>query len=77
MNRHFLTQGTRSAVKRVDIIVLNAYAPTEDKSHDTKNSLYEELERAFDQFPLHCINILLDFNADVLERRYFQTNNRE
>jgi hypothetical protein len=31
-----------------DIIVLNVYAPTEDKSDDTKNSFYNGPERVFD-----------------------------
>jgi len=33
------------------IIVLNVHAPTEDKSDDTKNVFYEELERVLDPFP--------------------------
>jgi hypothetical protein len=33
------------------IIVLNVYAPTEDKTDDVKDSSYEELERVFDKFP--------------------------
>jgi hypothetical protein len=34
-----------------DIIVLNVHAPTEDKDDDIKDSVYEELEQVFDQFP--------------------------
>jgi hypothetical protein len=34
-----------------NIIVLNAYAPREDKSDDRKESFYDELEHVFDQFP--------------------------
>jgi exonuclease III len=49
-----------------DIIVLNVYAPTEDKCGDTKDSFYEELEGVFDQFPKYHIKILLgDFSANV------------
>jgi len=33
-----------------EIIVLNVHAPTEDKSGNTKNSIYEELERVMGQF---------------------------
>jgi len=33
-----------------DIIVLNMHAPAEDKSDDTKDSLYEGLKRVLDQF---------------------------
>jgi hypothetical protein len=56
-----------SAVKRVEFvsdrmsyiilrgrwchIVLKVHVPTEDKTHDVKDSFYEELERVFDKFP--------------------------
>jgi len=33
------------------IIVLNVYAPSEEKSDDSKGSSYNELEQAFDNFP--------------------------
>jgi len=41
-----------------DIIVLNVHAPTEDKSDNTKNNFYEELERILDQFPKHHMKML-------------------
>jgi hypothetical protein len=48
------------------IIILNVHAPTEDKTDDVKDSLYEELERVFDKFPKYHMKILLgDFNAKV------------
>jgi hypothetical protein len=48
------------------IIVLNAHAPTEEKSNDSKDSFYEELEQVFDHFPKHHMKILLgDFNAKL------------
>jgi hypothetical protein len=34
-----------------NIIVLKGHAPTEEKSDDSKDSLYEELEQVFDHFP--------------------------
>ena len=34
-----------------NIIVLNVHAPSEDKSDDSKDSFYEELEQVFDHFP--------------------------
>jgi hypothetical protein len=34
-----------------DTVVLNAHAPNEDKSDDTKDSFYDELERVLHQFP--------------------------
>jgi hypothetical protein len=48
------------------IIVLNVHAPTQDKTDDVKDSLYEEMERVFDKFPKYHMKILLgDFNAKV------------
>jgi hypothetical protein len=45
-------------------IVLNACAPTEEKSDDSKDSFYEELEQVYDYFPKYHMKILLgDFNA--------------
>jgi hypothetical protein len=40
------------------IIVLNLHAPTEDKTDDVKDSLYEEVERVFDKFPKYDMKIL-------------------
>jgi hypothetical protein len=42
------------------IIVLNAHAPTENKTDDVKDNLYEELERVFDKFPKYYVNIFQD-----------------
>jgi endonuclease/exonuclease/phosphatase family metal-dependent hydrolase len=48
------------------IIVLNAHAPTEEKSDDSKDSFYEELEQVFDNFPKYHMKTLLgDFNAKL------------
>jgi hypothetical protein len=48
------------------IIVLNVRAPTQDKTNDVKNSLYEKLECVFDKFPKYHKKILLaDFSAKV------------
>ena len=42
------------------------HAPSEDKSDDSKDSFYEELEQVFDHFPRYHMKILLgDFNAKV------------
>ena len=49
-----------------NIIVLNMHAPSEDKSDDSKDSFYGELEQVFDHFPNYHMKILLgDFNAKV------------
>jgi hypothetical protein len=48
------------------IIVLNVYAPTEDKTDDVKDSFYEELERVFYKFLKYHMKILFGyFNAKV------------
>jgi hypothetical protein len=53
-----------------DIIVLNVHPPTEDKSDDTKDSFYEELECVFNQFPKYHMKILLgDFAVEVERER--------
>jgi len=41
------------------------HVPTEDKSGDTKDSFYKELECVFNQFPKYCMKILLHFNTKV------------
>jgi hypothetical protein len=49
-----------------NIIVLNAHAPTEEKSDDSKDRFYEELEEVFYHFPKYHMKILLgDFKAKV------------
>jgi hypothetical protein len=48
------------------IIVLNAHAPTEDKTDDVKDSFYEEQEHVFDTFRKYHMRMLLgDLNAKV------------
>jgi hypothetical protein len=48
------------------IIVLNVHAPTQDKTDDVKDSLYEELESVFYKFPKYHMKILFeDFNANI------------
>ena len=34
-----------------NVIVLNAHAPSEERSYDSKYSFYEEVEQVFDHFP--------------------------
>jgi len=49
-----------------NINVLNVHVPSEEKSDDSKDSFYEELEQVFYQFPNYHMKILLgDFNAKV------------
>jgi hypothetical protein len=47
-------------------IVLTAHAPTEEKSDNSKDSFYEELEQGFDHFPKYHMKILLgEFSAKL------------
>jgi hypothetical protein len=54
------------------IIVLNVHVPTEDKTDDVKDRIYEDLERVFDTFPKYHMKILLgDFKAKVGRTTFF------
>jgi len=56
-----------------NIIVLNVHAPSEEKSDESKDSFYEELEKVFDHFPKYHTKILLgDFNAKVGREKIFK-----
>jgi hypothetical protein len=56
-----------------DIIVLTVHAPTEDKSDDVKDRLYEQVKQVFDKFPNYHMKILLgDFNAKVCRKDIFK-----
>jgi len=49
-----------------NIIVLSVHAPTQEKSDDSKDSFYEELEQVFQHLSKYHIKILFgDFNAEV------------
>ena len=42
----------QASIRRIcNIIVLNVHAPSEEKSDNSKDSFYEELEQVFDHFP--------------------------
>jgi len=52
-----------------NIIVLNVHAPSEEKSDDSKDRVYEELEQVFYLLPKYRTKILLrDFIAKLGER---------
>jgi len=56
-----------------NIIVVNVHAPSEEKSDESKNSFYEELEQAFDHFPKYHMKMLLgDFTAKVGRENIFK-----
>jgi exonuclease III len=55
-----------------NIIVLNMYAPSEDKSDDSKDSFYEEFGQVYDHFPKYHMKILLgDFKEKVGRQNIF------
>jgi hypothetical protein len=54
-------------------IVLNENAPSEEKSDDSKDSLYEELEQVFHHIPKYHTKILLgEFNAKERRQNIFK-----
>jgi hypothetical protein len=56
-----------------DITLLNVHASTDNKTGDTKDTFYEELERVFYEFPKYHMNVLLgDFNAKVARQYIFK-----
>jgi hypothetical protein len=56
-----------------NIIVLNVHAPSEEKSDDSKDSFYEELEQVFYHFPKYHMKIILDFNSKVGRESIFKS----
>jgi hypothetical protein len=59
-----------------NIIVLNTHAPTKEKSDDSKDSFYEELEQVFYHFPKYQI-LLGDFNAKLRREDRFKPTIRK
>ena len=56
-----------------NIILVNVHAPSEEKSEESKDSFYEELEQVFDHFSKYHMKILLgDFNANVGRENFFK-----
>jgi len=57
-----------------NVIVVNVHAPSEEKSDESKDSFYEELEQVFDHFPKYHMKMLLgDFNAKVGRENIFKS----
>jgi len=49
------------------------HAPSEEKSDDSKDSFYEELEQVFDHFPKYQMKIVLgDFKAKMGRENSFK-----
>lgn len=56
----------RIAGKFSNITIINAYAPTEQGSEESKDKFYEDLECLYDQIPEYDTKILVgDFNAKI------------
>jgi hypothetical protein len=47
------------------------HAPNEDKSDDTRDSFYEELEQVFDHFPKYMKILFGDFTSKVGRENIF------
>jgi hypothetical protein len=57
-----------------NIFVLNARAPAERKSDDSKDSFYDKLEHAFQHFPKYRMKILFgNFNANLGREGIFKS----
>lgn len=56
-----------------DLVIINCYAPMEDKNDDIKDIFYEELEAVYDSLPLHCVKMVVgDFNSKVGRENSFR-----
>ena len=56
-----------------NIILVNVHAPSEEKSYESKDSFYEELEQVFEHFPKYHTKILLgDFNIKMGRENIFK-----
>ena len=44
-----------------NIIVLNVHAPSEEKTDDSGDSIYEDLEQGFDHFPKYHMKTVMRF----------------
>ena len=61
-----------------NIIVVNAHAPSEEKSEESKDGFYVELEQVFDHFPKYHMKMLLgDFKAKVGRENIFKPTIRQ
>lgn len=58
--------------KWYNLVIINGYAPTEDKNEDIKNEFYERLDTVCDQLPNSNVKILLgDFNTKIGQEPLF------
>jgi len=56
-----------------NIITWNVHAQSEEKSDDSRDNFYEELEQVFDHFPKYYVKIMLgDLNAKVWRKNTFK-----
>jgi hypothetical protein len=54
------------------------YTPSEEKSDESKDSVYDELEHVFHHFPKYRMKILLgDFNEKGGREKIYKTENWE
>ncbi|KAL4097205.1 hypothetical protein QTP88_022016 [Uroleucon formosanum] len=65
----------RIAGRIFDIIIINAYAPTEEKEENLKNDFYDDLDNILDTTMNSCIKILIEklSDRDVLKEYICKT----
>jgi exonuclease III len=58
--------------KRYNLVIINGYAPIEDKNEDIKNEFYEKLDTICDLLPNNKVKIILgDYNAKIGQEPFF------
>jgi exonuclease III len=52
--------------RHFDLILINCYAPTEDKADDLKEKFYDELETVVNSLPTHSLKMIVgNFNTKI------------
>lgn len=63
----------RIADRIFDLVIINCYAPMEEKNEVIKDNFYEDLEAVYNSLPSHCIKMIVeDLNAKVGKESSFR-----
>jgi len=49
----------RMAGRLFDFVIINCYAPTEDKNENIKNNFNEYLEAVYNSLSSHCVKMIV------------------
>jgi len=61
-----ITASFTTKSRKIDLNVIQCYAPTNDKDEETKNQFYSHLQTILERYPAKDINILMgDLNAKI------------